>query len=166
LPVDTRILKYDYDVKYFLKQSNTLHFRLAMPHICIEYSANLESHVDFPALMQALADSAIATGVFPVGGIRIRAYAATHCRIADGHPDNSFVHVLLKIGHGRDAPTRQRACQAIFTTVCEQCESIYQRLPLGISLEMQVIDPVLTFKRNNLHDYVKSRQAGEGANHG
>ena len=67
-----------------------------MPHICIEYSANLETHVDFPARLQALADSAIATGVFPVGGVRIRAYAATHYRIADGPPENSFVHVLLK----------------------------------------------------------------------
>jgi 5-carboxymethyl-2-hydroxymuconate isomerase len=30
-------------------------------------------------------------------------------------------------------------------------------LPLGIALEMQEIDPVLTFKKNNLHDYVKQR---------
>ena len=36
---------------------------------------------------------------------------------------------------------------------------MYERMPLGISLEMQEIDPVLTCKRNNLHDYVKRREA-------
>lgn len=133
-----------------------------MPHILIEYSANLEGQLDFPVVLNALADAAVATGVFPLGGIRIRAYATTHYRIADGHPDNAFVHVLLKLGHGRDAATRQRACEAIFSTLSEQLENAYRRLPLGISLEMQEIDPVLTFKRNNLHDYVKSRQGGAG----
>ena len=137
-----------------------------MPHILIEYSANLESQLDFPALLKALSDSAIATGVFSVGGIRVRAYPATHYRIADGHPANAFVHVLLKVGHGRDAPTRKRACEAIFATLCEQLEGPHERLPLGVSLEMQEIDPVLTFKRNNLHDYVARRHAGEGGKHG
>jgi 5-carboxymethyl-2-hydroxymuconate isomerase len=32
-------------------------------------------------------------------------------------------------------------------------------VPLGIALEMQEIDPVLTFKKNNLHEYVKQRTA-------
>lgn len=137
-----------------------------MPHILIEYSANLEGQLDFPAVLTALGDAAVATGVFPVGGIRIRAYAANHYRIADGHPDNAFIHVLLKVGHGRDAATRRRACEAIFGRLSERLESLYQRLPLGISLEMQEIDPVLTFKRNNLHDYVKRRQAGRGGGHG
>lgn len=137
-----------------------------MPHIVIEYSANLEAQLDFPALLKALGDSAVATGVFPIGGIRIRAYPATHYRIADGHPENTFVHVLLKIGHGRDAATRKRACEGIFFTLCEQLDGLRDRLPLGISLEMQEIDPILTFKRNNLHDYVTRRQTGEGTKNG
>ncbi len=137
-----------------------------MPHILIEYSANLEDQLDFPAVLKALGDAAVATGVFPLGGIRIRAYPTTHYRIADGHPDNAFIHVLLKVGHGREAATRQRACEAIFSVLSEHLDGAYQRLPLGISLEMQEIDPVLTFKRNNLHDYVKRRQAGEGGGHG
>ena len=129
-----------------------------MPHILIEYSANLRERVDFPEFLLTLRSAALATGVFPLGGIRIRAYEATHCLIADGHPDNAFVHIMLRVGHGRDLDTRKRACDAIFAAACGHLDSLYQRIPLGISLEMQEIDAVLTCKKNNLHEYVKARQ--------
>jgi 5-carboxymethyl-2-hydroxymuconate isomerase len=130
-----------------------------MPHAIIEYSANLEGQLDFPRFLTALRDSALATGVFPIGGVRVRAYRADHYVIADGHPDNAFVHIMLRVGHGRDLETRKRACEAIFATACEQLAGLYKRIPLGISLEMQEVDQVLTFKQNNLHEYVKRRQA-------
>ena len=129
-----------------------------MPHIVIEYSANLRDSVDFPRFLAALRASALATGVFPLGGIRIRAYQADHYLIADGHPDNAFVHIMLRVGHGRDLETRKHACDAIFATATEQLARLYEQIPLGISLEMQEIDAVLTCKKNNLHEYVKRRE--------
>jgi 5-carboxymethyl-2-hydroxymuconate isomerase len=69
------------------------------------------------------------------------------------------MHIQLRVGHGRDLATRQRACEAIFATVCAQLADLYDHIPLGISLEMQEIDAVLTCKRNNLHEYVKARQS-------
>lgn len=131
-----------------------------MPHIIIEYSANLRGQLDLPRLLEAAHTSALASGVFPIGGLRTRAYAAEHYRIADAHPDNAFIHIMLRVGHGRDLETRKRACEAIFTAVCERLASLQERIPLGVSLEMQEIDPVLTFKKNNLHEYVKRRALG------
>ena len=57
-----------------------------MAHILIEYSANLSGRIDFPRFLEAVHASALATGIFPIGGVRTRAYAAEHYRIADGHP--------------------------------------------------------------------------------
>jgi 5-carboxymethyl-2-hydroxymuconate isomerase len=131
-----------------------------MAHILIEYSANLRERIDFPSFLEAVHAAALATGIFPIGGVRTRAYAAEHYRIADGHPDNAFVHTLLRVGHGRDVETRKRACDAIFATICEQLAALFERIPLGLSLEMQEIDPVLTLKKNNLHEYVKQRAVG------
>ena len=128
-----------------------------MAHIQIEYSANLEQHIDFPKFIEAVHRAALGTGVFPIGGLRTRAYATQHYRIADGHPDNAFVHTMLRVGHGRDVETRKRACEVIFAALCNQLADVYARLPLGLSLEMQEIDPVLTMKQNNLHEYVKQR---------
>jgi 5-carboxymethyl-2-hydroxymuconate isomerase len=132
-----------------------------MAHIQIEYSANLELRIDFPRFLEAVHTSALATGVFPIGGVRTRAYVAEHYRIADGHPDNAFVHTMLRVGHGRDVETRKRACDAIFATICEQLAGLFASIPVGLSLEMQEIDPVLTLKKNNLHEYVKRRTAAQ-----
>jgi 5-carboxymethyl-2-hydroxymuconate isomerase len=129
-------------------------------HIVIEYSAGLRGRLDVPAFLAVVHQAALATGVFPIGGIRTRAYEAEHYVIADGHPDNAFIHLSLKVGHGRDLETRKRAGEAIFEAACRHLAPLFEALPLGISLEMQEIDPVVTFKKNNLHEYVKRRQAG------
>jgi 5-carboxymethyl-2-hydroxymuconate isomerase len=132
-----------------------------MAHIQIEFSANLAERIDLPRFLEAVHASALATGIFPIGGVRTRAYAAEHYRVADGHPDNAFVHTMLRVGHGRDLQTRKRACDAIFATICEQLAGLFEQIPLGLSLEMQEIDPVLTLKKNNLHEYVEQRAADQ-----
>jgi 5-carboxymethyl-2-hydroxymuconate isomerase len=128
-------------------------------HIVIEHSANLRPHLDLPAFIRAVHEAALATGIFPIGGIRTRAYETSAYCIADGHPDNAFVHLSIRVGHGRDLPTRRKACEQIFAAASQQLDPLFARLPLGLSVEMQELDPVLNFKRNNLHDYVKTRQS-------
>ena len=130
-----------------------------MAHIVVEYSANLRGQLDLPVFLRTVHEAALATGVFPIGGIRTRAYEARDYVIADANPDNAFVHISLRVGHGRDVDTRKRACEVIFAAAVQELEGLYERLPLGITLEMQEIDPVLTFKKNNLHEYVKQRAA-------
>ncbi len=130
-----------------------------MPHIVIEYSANLRGRLDLPQFLKAVHEAAVSTGVFPVGGIRTRAYAAEHYVIADDHPDNTFVHIGLRIGPGRDLDTRKRACQTIFAAARNYLATLFETLPLGISLDMQDIDPLLRCRQNNLHEYVERRRS-------
>jgi 5-carboxymethyl-2-hydroxymuconate isomerase len=80
-------------------------------------------------------------------------------RVADGHPDNGFVHVVVNIGHGRDIDTRKRMAETLFKTLNAFLDPVYARSPLAISLEVREIDPVLTFKRNNIHERLKARAA-------
>src|SRR5919204_4635488 len=121
-----------------------------MPHIVIEYSANIRGQVGPEDLVARVHDVALLTGVFPVGGIRTRAVERTCYRVADGHPDNAFVHVVMRIRHGRDLETRRRAGEEVFREVCQYLEPLFERSPLGISLEVQEIDPDVSFKKNNL----------------
>ncbi len=130
-----------------------------MPHIIIEYSANLREAIELPVLIERMHSAALATGVFPAGGTRTRAAERPDYRIADGHPDNGFVHVMVRIGHGRDLATKQRAGQALFDALTGHLAELSGRAPLALSLEMQEIDPVLTYKQNNIHRYVTERQA-------
>jgi 5-carboxymethyl-2-hydroxymuconate isomerase len=130
-----------------------------MPHIILECSANLSERVDLQTLVDRTHAAALATGVFPEGGLRTRLATRDFYRIADGDPANAFVHVVVRIGHGRDAPTRRAAAEALFAEVCDVLQTAFAATPLAISLELQEIDPAYSFKHNNLHDYLKARKA-------
>ena len=128
-----------------------------MPHLVIEHSANLEGRVDLPALVRHLHEAALATGVFPEKGIRTRTERRDLYRIADGHPDNAFLHLVLRIGHGRDLGTLARAGDAVFGALCDFLADDQAANPLALSCEVQEIHPELTWKKNNLPEWIEKR---------
>jgi 5-carboxymethyl-2-hydroxymuconate isomerase len=128
-----------------------------LPHLIVEYSANIEREIALDALLDKLHACALRTGVFPIGGLRVRAHRVEHYRIADKAADNAFVHVTALIGHGRPLDVQQRAGQELLAAVSEHLEPLFSRSPLAISLNVQEMHPVLNFKKNNLHEYVKKR---------
>src|SRR5690554_4378386 len=86
-----------------------------MPHIWIEYSANLEAELQLDPLMQAIHEAVVGDGtVFPLAGTRTRAVPVARYRIADGHPDNAFIHVVVNVGHGRSVAEREACGQRTF----------------------------------------------------
>jgi len=128
-----------------------------MPHITVEYSANLEERLGIDALIGALHDAAIATGLFEIGGIRTRGSRRDHYRIADANPLNGFVAITVRIGHGRTLEQRRALGEALFAAASRQLDALFAATPLALSLEVQEIDPVLNFKRNNLHARIGGR---------
>jgi len=128
-----------------------------MPHLIIEYSANLEQRLDLNGLMETLHESAIATGVFPRKGVRTRAVRREQYLIADHHPDNAFIHLVARIGHGRPLALRIATGETLFKVLCDALQGVYDTSPLAISFEIQEIDPDLNFKKNNLPDWIKKR---------
>ncbi len=132
-----------------------------MPHLIIEYSANLEGAVEIAGLVKQIHDAALETGVFPIGGIRTRAERRDIYAIADGHADNGFIHVQARIGVGRTPEVRQKAAEHIFSTLKAATADAFAKRPLGLTLEVVEIDPVGSLKHNNLHDIVEARKRGE-----
>ncbi len=130
-----------------------------MPHQIIEYSANLESRVDIQELVNAVHEIAAGIDVFPLGGLRTRAARRDYFRIADGHPDNSFLHLTWKLGSGRPEEVRKAAGDLMFEKLCGLLAQAYDDSPLAISFEIQEIHPVLTYKKNNLRDYMAKRSS-------
>lgn len=108
-----------------------------MPHITLEYSANLDAQMDIAALCVALRDAAVATGVFPPAGIRVRAFAANHVVIADGDPRHGFIDVAVRIGTGRDTVTQSRAADALFDAAREFTAEYMANAPFLLSLELR-----------------------------
>jgi 5-carboxymethyl-2-hydroxymuconate isomerase len=129
-----------------------------MPHVIIECSSNVGGRANLHAIVEAMHTAALETGVFPIGGLRVRVNESEIFRIADGDPANAFVHVELRIGAGRDLATRERAAKHMFDALTAVLADAFERTPIGISLELNEIVPETSHKLNNLHEYVEKRR--------
>jgi 5-carboxymethyl-2-hydroxymuconate isomerase len=136
---------------------------MAMPHIIVEYSANLDSQIDVAKLVHDIHQAALASGVFEIGAVRTRAARRDIFEIADGDPDNAFIHVQLRVAQGRDAATRRRVAQAILETVTATTSNVFRRSGLGLSVEIGEIDAATSVRLNNLHDRMAAKGRGRQA---
>ena len=129
-----------------------------MAHFIVEYSANLTpQELRLDALFAALHAAAVATGIFPLAGIRSRALRCMDFRVADGNPDNAFVHVTMKVGAGRSGAELQHAADAINTTLNAHLDALFATRGLALSLELVELHAQLRFNRNNLRERMETQ---------
>lgn len=128
-----------------------------MPHVVVEYSANLEEQLDIRALLKKIHDAVLASGVFKVSALRTRAERREVYVIADGDPDNAFIHVDVRMGPGRDATTRMSISQGVLDTIVAETREVFARTGLGLSVEVREIDNSAAVRRNNLHERVAAK---------
>ena len=102
-----------------------------MSHIVIEHSSNLRRQLNLPKFVEAIRQAALATGIFPRGGMRTRAYESDPSSAPGRPPDNTFVHLSVNVGEGRDHATRRQACEEIFAACCEQLREVHARGAVG-----------------------------------
>jgi 5-carboxymethyl-2-hydroxymuconate isomerase len=122
-----------------------------MPHFTIEYSANLEPQVDMAALVEVVRKAAVETGIFPLGGIRVRAIRCEHTAMADG--------MVLRLGEGRDLATRKKAGEHIFKVLSAYLDPVFGTRKFALSFDMQINDKETSWKRNNIHEALKAEPA-------
>ncbi len=128
-----------------------------MPHLTLEYSANLKPAARMGELCGKLAQCLAAyrtpdgKNVYPLGGIRVRALACEDYAIADGRPDTAFVHANLRMGAGRSEATRQATGDALFAIIKEHFDELFQQTGLALSMEINEFSEAGTWKHNNLH---------------
>jgi len=123
-----------------------------MPHIVIEYTANLASVARLPVLLKTVNEVLIAQGgVFPTGGIRSRAIRLDDYRMADGEADDAFVHVTLKIGAGRSEAVKKQTCDALFEAIKTHFAELYAQRYLALSMELLEFSESGSYKHNNVH---------------
>ena len=130
-----------------------------MPHFTIEYSGNLDRHVDIGAVVELVRKAAVETGIFPLGGIRVRAVRCEHYAIADGRQDYGFLDMVLRLGEGRDLATRKKAGEHIFKALSVYLDPVFANEKFALSFDMQINDKETSWKRNNIHEALKVETA-------
>ena len=111
-----------------------------MPHLTIEYSANLRNFGGFSKLCSELAQVLVAQQadgkpVYPIGGVRVRAIVADHWCIGDGtQQDAAFVHARFLIGAGRSDAVKQATGDALFKAIKKHFAREFDSQGLALSL--------------------------------
>ena len=139
-----------------------------MPHLTLDHSANLSSTGDFAGLCRKLGVCLIeqrvdGKPVYPVGGVRVRSFAADTWSIGDGSLDAAYVHAVLKIGAGRSEATRRATGDALFAVMKAHFAGHFERGGLALSLEVGEFGEAGTWKHNNLHARLAAAQAASAA---
>lgn len=130
-----------------------------MPHLTVEYSANLDEQADIGALCARLAETILSTGLFETGAVRVRAYPARHYAIADRLPENAFADLNFRIGTGRSADEKKAIGEALFAVASAFFAPLFTTPHFALSLEIREIDAALSWKKNAMHPRLRAKAA-------
>lgn len=122
-----------------------------MPHLTVEYSANLNALTDIGALCRTLHGAILSTGLFELGAIRVRALCATDYAVADLLPENAFADLRMRIGAGRSPADKTRVGEMIFAAAVAHFAPLFETPHFALSLDISENDAALSWKKNAIH---------------
>ena len=128
-----------------------------MPHLNIQYTANLDALTGMGQLCNTLAATLVAlrgedgvAPLFPVAGTRVMAWPAPHFAVADGKPGRAFVYMNLLITPGRSEALKKRAGDALLAAASAHLDPVFAQHAVGLTLHIDEAAPAYEGKRNNL----------------
>jgi 5-carboxymethyl-2-hydroxymuconate isomerase len=122
-----------------------------VPHIIVEYSANLDEAMPIATLIKNVHQAVLATGISKLGAVRTRAARRDVYSIADGDPQNAFINVIARIGRGRAPETRRALAEAIMAVLDRETATLAASRGLALSVYVEEIDEDGALRKNNLH---------------
>jgi 5-carboxymethyl-2-hydroxymuconate isomerase len=131
-----------------------------MPHLRIDYSANLEAHLHFTGLCKALAVQLAALrdkegrDLYPLVGTRVLAYPAPHHAVAGGRDGFGFIYLNLRVTPGRSEELIKATGDALMAIVQAQCAPLLAAHPVGITFNIDQVAPSYVGNFNNLASHV------------
>ena len=134
-----------------------------MPHVVVQYTANLEPEANIDALCRSLAEVIVAQRdgaggrLFPIGGTRVLAYPTPHFAVADGAPDRAFVYLNARIAAGRERALVTAAGEAMMAVVRSHFAKLFASRAVGITLQIDEGAPVFDAKHSSLHPLFEGR---------
>jgi 5-carboxymethyl-2-hydroxymuconate isomerase len=90
-----------------------------MPHLVLEYSANVPDTPDFDAVLRQLHEAMTTAGHFELAKVKSRVLRHESFRVADGASDRAFVHLSVAVLAGRDTELLQATASALLSVLHE-----------------------------------------------
>ena len=128
-----------------------------MPHITVEYSANVADRNDVDALVEVVHQAAIDFEIGAMAGMRTRAAPRLHFRVADGGSDLAFIAIVARVGPGRDPATKRSFIDHVLDRAQAQISGEGSNLAIAWSMEVQEINADFRVNRNEVPDRLLQR---------
>ncbi len=121
-----------------------------MPHILVEYSSNIAPRVEVAGLIGALHGAVVESGLFEPAAVRTRALPRDLYLVADGAPDNVFLHITARIRAGRSIENRRSLGESLLEAAKTAISALPPSTPIALSVEVHEIDPEMLFRHITL----------------
>ncbi|WP_106478670.1 5-carboxymethyl-2-hydroxymuconate Delta-isomerase [Phytohalomonas tamaricis] len=102
-----------------------------MPNIVIDYSKTLDARINIESLLDALHESALATGIFQRSAIKVYARPFTYARTAGEKAE--FLQVCVHMFEGRSTEQKAALSDALFAALDKAC-------PTDIEIAVEITD--------------------------
>ena len=122
-----------------------------MAHLTIQYSYQLDKKYDFREFVEGLRLEMIKSEIFPIGGIRVRALPTNANAIADGHNDNRYVDLILRMGKGRNNQEKSQIGKQLMIYSKHFFKPEIMKKHFALALEIIEIEQEFSWKFNTIH---------------
>ena len=130
-----------------------------MPHLSYEYSANLDAEIDHDHLCTVLHSAALESGLFELGALRVRALRCDSYAVADLLGKNSFLHLTISIGAGRNADGKKAAGDTIWAALTNFLNPQFKTPHFALTMEIREIDVDFSWKKNAIHPRIRAQKS-------
>ncbi len=117
-----------------------------MPHLTLEYTANLDEWANDPALLLDLHRLLQSRGGIKIGNCKSRWRMMEEWVLGNGEGESAFLHLDLRFLEGRPMETKQAVGTGALELIRAHFASVPEELELQITVEVQDIRKGTYFK--------------------
>jgi 5-carboxymethyl-2-hydroxymuconate isomerase len=123
-----------------------------MPHLVLEYSANVPDEPDLDLVLRRLHEAMTQSGPFDLSNVKSRAVRHSRFRVADGAPDRAFVHLTAAVLAGRDAEVLRATATALLAVLRDAFPRARTERRCDLTVELREMRPDLYFRLSGSAD--------------
>jgi 5-carboxymethyl-2-hydroxymuconate isomerase len=117
-----------------------------MPHVTVEYSANIKSDVSTKVLMKTIHETLAKFSTFNLREIKSRCIMHRDFYMGDGNSRNAFVYLRLEMLAGRKLSLKKKIGAKLREVLRNSYRSAAKHYQLQMSVEIREISKKLWFK--------------------
>jgi 5-carboxymethyl-2-hydroxymuconate isomerase len=106
-----------------------------MPHLILEYSENVIEDMEFSELFKECHELLVERLPTSLKSCKSRAYQCEDYYVGDGHADNAFVHLSIRIMPGRARELLQSVGETLLALLKKYFSESLKKLKLEMSIE-------------------------------